>query len=628
MVGRVINNYKFISVLGEGGMGIIYRAYDTKLDRYVAVKILKPKVLGQEKFIERFRVEAKNQAKLSHQNIVPVYGFIEEGEVLGIVMEIVEGETLEQLLERKGKIDLSESIRIIKQVLTGIGFAHSRGFIHRDIKPSNIIISRDGIAKIMDFGISKSVVTQGITSTGTNVGTLYYMSPEQIKGEDLTIQSDIYSVGITLFELLTGTVPFQYDNEYQVIEGHLKEEPPSLLTICPELPLNIQKIIGRAINKKPKSRYSTDEEFLIDLDKLEAGINTFNSPRPAEKDRSTRKYKVRSLFFTMLIFLAVMGLIYFSFSQVRELWNSGFRPVLSLFKGKDDNSGFKPSGEIKWARMSSGTASNLNAIIFLNDSTGFCCGAEATLLITQNGGASWRNIHTPSAKELLSISANTLGHIFILNESAVYKSTDLGATWDSLNISGYSRKFYKIKFFGNSAGFILGSSGLILKTTDSGTNWKSVESRSGSLLMDIALPDLKNGCIVGWNGEILRTADEGETWNRQKPFTSNYLRAVKFQSPLTGITVGGGGEIYRTSDGGANWARITTDFSLGLFDIEFVDEKIAFIVGGQGKLMMSVDGGLSWTFVDTNIYAILNQLVMTSQKKLYAVGVNGTIVRL
>ncbi|MGE5499590.1 MAG: serine/threonine protein kinase, partial [Syntrophothermus sp.] len=116
MVGRVINNYKFISVLGEGGMGIIYRAFDTKLDRYVAIKILKPKVLGQEKFIERFRVEAKNQAKLSHPNIVPVYGFIEEGEILGIVMEIVEGETLEQLLERKGKIELLEAIWIVKQV--------------------------------------------------------------------------------------------------------------------------------------------------------------------------------------------------------------------------------------------------------------------------------------------------------------------------------------------------------------------------------------------------------------------------------------------------------------------------------------------------------------------------------
>ncbi|MDH7606125.1 MAG: serine/threonine-protein kinase, partial [Melioribacter sp.] len=157
LIGILIDNYRIVSILGKGGMGIVYKAYDTKLDRYVAIKMLNVDTYDHARFIERFKREAKNQAKLSHPNIVTVYGFIEYEDLLGIVMEYVEGESLEKVLQRQGRFNLYDVMYILKQILLGLGYAHSKGFVHRDIKPSNIILNREGIAKIMDFGISKSM---------------------------------------------------------------------------------------------------------------------------------------------------------------------------------------------------------------------------------------------------------------------------------------------------------------------------------------------------------------------------------------------------------------------------------------------------------------------------------------
>ncbi|MDP3684487.1 MAG: serine/threonine-protein kinase, partial [Ignavibacteria bacterium] len=208
MIGSIVENYKVVSVLGEGGMGIVYKAFDIKLERFVALKVLNQTGALNSNFVERFKREAKNQAKLNHPNIVSVYGFTEQNGILGIVMEYVEGETLEKLITRKCKLETKEALTILQQMLEGVGHAHSKNFIHRDIKPSNIILNKEGIVKIMDFGISKALFDKGITKTGTKIGTLLYMSPEQIRAEDPTKQSDIYSIGITLYEMLSGKTPF------------------------------------------------------------------------------------------------------------------------------------------------------------------------------------------------------------------------------------------------------------------------------------------------------------------------------------------------------------------------------------------------------------------------------------
>ena len=196
MIGRQIQNYKIFSLLGEGGMGIVYKAFDIQLERYAALKILNISSNRSSSFVERFKREARNQAKLSHPNIVSVYGFVQEKDVLGIAMEYIEGDTLESLIKNNGRIEFSYALELMEQILNGIESAHNQGFIHRDLKPSNIILDLNGNAKIMDFGISKSIdELKTITQHNARPGTLLYMSPEQLSGNSITIKSDLYSLG-------------------------------------------------------------------------------------------------------------------------------------------------------------------------------------------------------------------------------------------------------------------------------------------------------------------------------------------------------------------------------------------------------------------------------------------------
>jgi len=293
-IGKNIENFKVVSLLGKGGMGVVYKAYDTKLDRYVAIKMLNSQNNDNERFIERFKKEAKNQAKLLHQNIATVYGFIEFDGILGIVMEYIDGESLEKIIFRKKRLNLLDSIFIIKNVLNGLAFAHSKGFIHRDIKPSNIILTKDGMVKIMDFGISKSINEKGMTKTGAKVGTLYYMSPEQVKGGELSIQSDIYSVGCTFFEMLVGQPPFFSDSDFDVMEGHLKKEEPKVSTLGLGLPQQIDKIISTAMKKNPAERFPTCNEFISALDDLEKAISKYYSSKPVITKKDPKKIKLYS----------------------------------------------------------------------------------------------------------------------------------------------------------------------------------------------------------------------------------------------------------------------------------------------------------------------------------------------
>ena len=237
MLGRIIENYKIVSLLGEGGMGTVYKALDIQLDRYTAIKVLNPQQTRNPSFIERFKREAKNQAKLSNPNIVSVYGFVEAKDFLGFVMEYIEGKTVEEYLREYGRLSLNDSIKIMKQVLIGTSYAHTKGFIHRDLKPSNIIIDCKGVVKITDFGIAKSVnESMSLTRTGAKVGTILYMSPEQIKGYDSTIKSDLYSLGITLYEMISGKVPYDFQNEYDILDAHLNSIPVPLSQNFPEIP--------------------------------------------------------------------------------------------------------------------------------------------------------------------------------------------------------------------------------------------------------------------------------------------------------------------------------------------------------------------------------------------------------
>ncbi len=261
MIGTQIGNYNILEKLGEGGMGVVYKAVDIHLDRVVAIKALNTELTGNPELEQRFRAEAKAQANLNHTNLATLYALLIDGGRPWMVMEFIEGETFDQMAQRRGPIPGNEAIPIFRQALLGIGYAHRMGIIHRDIKPSNIMLNKQGIVKVMDFGIAKVLGARGMTRTGTQMGTAFYMSPEQVLNRGVDIRSDIYSLGVTLYEMLTANVPFSGDSDYQVMTDHVNSPPPLPTKFYPYIPQGLQNAVLKALEKNPDARFQTVEEF-------------------------------------------------------------------------------------------------------------------------------------------------------------------------------------------------------------------------------------------------------------------------------------------------------------------------------------------------------------------------------
>ena len=262
---KINDRYSIIRTLGEGGMANVYLAYDTILDRNVAVKVLRGDLATDEKFVRRFQREALSASNLYHPNIVQIYDFDQEDGQYYIVMEYVEGKTLKQLLKRRGSLTITEVIDIMSQLTDGMAHAHDSYIIHRDIKPQNIMILDNGMIKITDFGIAMALNSTQLTQTNSVMGSVHYLPPEQAAGRGSTIRSDIYSMGILMYELLTGSVPYKGDNAVEIALKHLKEPLPSIREKLPELPQSIENIILKATAKNPQNRYKDAREMHQDI---------------------------------------------------------------------------------------------------------------------------------------------------------------------------------------------------------------------------------------------------------------------------------------------------------------------------------------------------------------------------
>ena len=261
----ISDRYEVIDKVGSGGMADVYKARDQRLNRFVAIKVLKPEYSSDKSFVNKFRGEAQSAAGLSHPNIVNVYDVGDDGVLHFIVMELVEGITLKRFIEKKGKLEIKEAVGITIQIAQGMEAAHDNHIIHRDIKPQNIIISRDGKVKVTDFGIAKATTSNTITSNA--MGSVHYLSPEQARGGYSDEKSDIYSLGVTLYEMLSGKVPFAGDNTVSVALLHIQGEAMPLRDLDPDIPLSIDKIVQRCMQKKPERRYHTASELIADLKK-------------------------------------------------------------------------------------------------------------------------------------------------------------------------------------------------------------------------------------------------------------------------------------------------------------------------------------------------------------------------
>lgn len=262
------DRYEIMDKIGSGGMADVYKAKCHRLNRFVAIKILKPEFSADESFVSKFRGEAQSCAGLTHPNIVSVFDVGDDGDLHYIVMELVEGITLKRFIERKGRLDIKEAVGIAIQIAMGLDVAHQNHVVHRDIKPQNIIISKEGKVKVADFGIARAVSqTTTIDNYSQNIGSVHYLSPEQARGGYSDERSDIYSLGVTMYEMLAGHVPFTSDNAVSVALLHVHGEAQPLSEINPTVPPSLEKIVEKCMQKKPERRYMSTAELIQDLRK-------------------------------------------------------------------------------------------------------------------------------------------------------------------------------------------------------------------------------------------------------------------------------------------------------------------------------------------------------------------------
>jgi len=340
MIGKLLGGrYEIIEKIGGGGMALVYKARCRLLDRYVAIKVLREEFTSDEEFIRKFRRESQAAAKLSHPNIVSIYDVGVEGDIYYIVMEYIKGKTLKEVIREKGKLSFEETVDYSIQIAEALAHAHANHIVHRDIKPHNIMITEDGRVKVTDFGIARAATSSTVTNTNNVLGSVHYFSPEQAKGGYTDEKSDIYSLGIVMYEMITGRVPFEGESPISVALKHVQEEivPPS--HIDPTINKNLEKIIMKCVRKEQMERYKSANELLVDLKRIKNNwdddmvgeddvsldsptriipVVKEESPKNMKKKKKKRNGNNRVVFFAILAAFLLVSAMAFGFWQFKD----------------------------------------------------------------------------------------------------------------------------------------------------------------------------------------------------------------------------------------------------------------------------------------------------------------------
>ncbi len=321
------NRYEIIDELGKGGMGKVYRVEDTKIKQEIALKLIKPDIASDKKTIERFKNELKTTRNIRHKNVCGMYDIGEDKGAHFITMEYVTGGDLRKLIRRTKQLTVGTAISIAKQICDGLAEAHNLGVVHRDLKPNNIMIDDNGNARIMDFGIARTLKGKGITGSGVVIGTPEYMSPEQVEGKEVDLRSDIYSLGIILYEMLTGRVPFEGDTPFTIGVKHKSEIPKDPKELNSQIPDNLSRIILRCLEKDKEKRYENTEELRTELEAIEKGIPTTEQVSPVKKTTTSKEvtvtFKKRWVFVIGLIIFAAVAfsiILILNWGQQENTW--------------------------------------------------------------------------------------------------------------------------------------------------------------------------------------------------------------------------------------------------------------------------------------------------------------------
>jgi eukaryotic-like serine/threonine-protein kinase len=333
----IAGRYELLELVGSGGMSSVWKAHDRLLDRTVAIKVLHEQFTADEEYVERFRREARSVAQVSHPNIVTV---IDRGEDEGrqfIVFEYIEGENLKERIERSGRLAVRDALVMALQMGRALAFAHDRGLVHRDVKPQNVLLNDDGQAKMTDFGIARSVDVEGVTITGTVLGTSEYIAPEQARGQRVDALTDVYSLGVVLYELLTGSVPFQGENFVAIALRHVNEPAPSVLERRPDVPPRVAFAVERAMAKNPHERFQSMDEFVDELEDALADMDPSSeqatmisrrpvtpAPSPARRaERRQRRRRRGGILWPIVAVLAVLAIAGLAALAAIELRDGG-----------------------------------------------------------------------------------------------------------------------------------------------------------------------------------------------------------------------------------------------------------------------------------------------------------------
>lgn len=323
-IGSRVGDYEILQILGSGGMGRVYKVRNVLSDRIEAMKVLLPDLEGNPGLAERFMREIKVQASLDHPNIAALHTALRIDNQLVMLMEYVEGVPLDKMMEA-GRIPIDRAVDYIAQVLSALSYAHARGVVHRDLKPGNMMILPNGAVKLMDFGIARMTADRKLTQTGNTIGSLYYMSPEQIKGAaDPDPRSDLYSLGVSLFEVITGARPFQGDSEYSIMAAHLKKNPPAPIDFSPNLPAGLNEIILQSLEKEPAKRFQTADAFRNALlyvckqPQAASPVKPQPPPPPLPAEQATQSHRGLWITIGAVIAIAVIAIVAMQLPKFRK----------------------------------------------------------------------------------------------------------------------------------------------------------------------------------------------------------------------------------------------------------------------------------------------------------------------